>query len=83
MTAEIVELPKATLQDVAKVLRAIADEIDAGEYGSVQSAAVVLEDDIGNIRTFGAGAADYYRAFALFNFGIEHLLSSRGREFMV
>lgn len=82
-TAKIYELPKATLQDIPRVLRAIADEMEAGEYGTTQGAAIVIEEDNGNIRTFGAGHADYYRAFALFHFGIEHLLSQRGRDFMV
>lgn len=83
MTADIHELPKATLQDVANVLRSIADRIDAGDYGEVQAAALVMEDSDGNIRTFGAGAADYYRAFSMFQFGLAHLLAQRGPEFMV
>lgn len=43
----------------------------------------MLEDEDGNIRTFGAAGADYYRAFALFHLGIENLLAKRGREFML
>lgn len=63
MSAKIHQLPKATLADIPRVLRAIADEIDAGEYGEPVSAVVVLEAD--GIHTFGAGAADYYRALGL------------------
>lgn len=81
--AEIYELTKTTLQDIPRVLRTIANEIESGEYGTVTGAAIVLEEDIGNIRTYGAGAADYYRALALFHFGIENLLSKRGREYML
>lgn len=83
MTAEIYELPQTTLQDVAGVLRAIADEIDAGAFGEIKMAALVMEDEHGNIRTFGAAGADYYRAMALFTLGIENLLAKRGREFMI
>jgi hypothetical protein len=81
--AEIHELPQHTLQDIAKVLRAIADEIDAGEYGTTEMGALVLQESNGNIRVFGMGGADYYRAIAMFHFGIENLMSRRGREFMV
>lgn len=83
MTASLIEFPKNDLRDVAGVLRAIADQIEAGEYAGIDAAALVLEDEFGNIRIFGAGMADYYRAFALFHFGIEHLLAARGREHMV
>jgi hypothetical protein len=83
MSAKLYEVPKATLQDISRVLRAIADEIDAGAYGKTTGLAIVMEEDNGNVRTFGAGNADYYRAFALFHLGIEHLLSQRGRERMV
>lgn len=83
MTAELYELPKATLQDIPGVLRAIADEMEAGEYGRVEMAALVTQDTTGNIRVFGAGGADYYRAMALFHFGIQNLLTKRGPEYML
>lgn len=75
-------LPKGTVQDIPRVLRAIADEIEAKEYGEVQMGALVLENEDGEIRTFGMGGADYYRAFAMFQLGIENLLAKRGREYM-
>jgi hypothetical protein len=83
MSAEIHELPKATLQDIPRVLRAIADDIETGEYGEVEMVAIVCQDAIGNVRTFGAGGADYYRAMALFHLGIENLCAKRGREYML
>lgn len=76
-------LPKGTVQDIPRVLRAIADEIESGDYGEVHMGAVVLESSDGEIRTFGMGGADYYRAFAMFQLGIENLLAKRGREFML
>lgn len=83
MTAELLSLDRHTLQDVPRVLRAIADQMEAGEYGEVQLGAVVTEDSEGNIRCFGLGGADYYRAIAMFHFGIENLMTKRGREFML
>lgn len=83
MTAQIVELPKSIVQDIPRVLRAIADEVEAGEYGTLTACAIVVEDEIGNVRTFGAGLADYYRGIALFHLAIENLMAKRGREFML
>jgi hypothetical protein len=81
--SNIRELPKHTLQDIPKCLRAIADEMEKGEFGKITMGALVIEDDVGNIRTFGVGGADYYRGIAMFQFGIENLVSKRGREFMI
>ena len=83
MSAQLFEVPTASLQDIPRVLRAIADEMEQGEYGKIQMVAVVAEEENGNVRTFGAGGADYYRAMALFHLGIENLLAKRGREFML
>lgn len=80
---KLYELPRATIQNVAECLRAIADEIESGAYGEIHGTALVLEDADGGIRTFGAGHADYYRAMALFNLGIENLLAKRGRDNML
>jgi hypothetical protein len=79
-TAKIYELPQATLQNVANVLREIANEIDAGSFGNIHMAAIVLEEDTGAIRTFGGGGADYYRAMSMFNLGIANLVARRGSD---
>lgn len=81
--ATLYELPKNTLQDIPGVLRAIADEIEANAFGRQHMGALVIEEENGNIRTFGMGGADYYRAIAMFSMGIEHLMAMRGREYMV
>lgn len=81
--ADLYALSSSTLQDIPNVLRAIADQLEAGEYGVVQMGAIVLEDEGGGVRTFGVGGADYYRAIALFHLGIENLLARRGRENMI
>lgn len=67
MTAEIHELPTATLENVAAVLRAIADEIDAGKYGRAVSAIVVLQAD--EFHAFGAGDANRYKGVYLLERG--------------
>ena len=61
----IVELPKATLSKNELVLRSIADEIESGAYGKIKAGFIVLENDDGELFTFGSGAADYIYAFSL------------------
>lgn len=73
--SNITELPQATLESVSKVLRCIADEVDAGEYGNVTMAALVIRNADGKVQTFGAGGADFYRGMALFQLGIADIIS--------
>ena len=73
--SNVVELPQATLESVPKVLRAIADEIERGDFGKVEMAALVMKNSNGQISAFGAGGADFYRAITLFNMGINYLLN--------
>jgi len=62
------ELPAAILQQASNILRCIADEIDSGDYGKVEMAAIVIINSEGKLETFGAaGAIDCYRAIALFD----------------
>ena len=75
MTLNVVELPKATLADIPRVLRAIADEIEANAYGNVVSAAVVINSDAG-LHTFGAGAADGPNAIAMFTAAAHKLIAA-------
>lgn len=60
MTAKVIELDSATIEDAAKVLRAIADEVDYGTYGKVKAAVVILDGD--ELALFGAGDAAQYKA---------------------
>ena len=78
--SNIVELPQATLESIPKVLRAIADEIERGEYGKVEMAALAVKNSSGDIKAFGAGAADLYRAVTLFHMGINFLLNGEDNE---
>lgn len=54
MTASLHVLPVGNLLNVAQQLRCIADEIEAGKYGSVNEGALVLE----GVEVFGLGGAD-------------------------
>ncbi len=58
--SKILELPRATIEDAASVLRSIADEIEAGKYGRVRAAVVILDAD--RIEMFGSGDANQYKA---------------------
>jgi len=60
MTAKVIELDRATIEDASKVLRAIADEVDSGKYGKVKAAVVILDAD--ELALFGAGDAAQYKA---------------------
>lgn len=73
----VVEFPGETLNDLPRVLRAIAEQIEQGHFGAVESLALVTEDAEGYIRTFGGGKADYHRAFALFHLGLAQLVDQR------
>lgn len=63
MSAQIYELPAATLENVADVLRAIADEVEAGKYGPACAAVVIVDAD--DVYCFGAGDAACYKALYL------------------
>ena len=68
MTCTVVPFPERDIHDIPRLLRQMADDIEAGEYGSVTSLAAVLENEE-TILTFGFGAADPMRAIGLFTTG--------------
>jgi len=72
MTAKIIQLDSATIEDAAKVLRAIADEIDAGKHGKVSAAIVILDGD--ELALFGSGDASQYKAVWLLEAAKQELL---------
>jgi len=73
---KVVQLAQLALNDVPRVLRAIADHIDSGEYGTVVAGVVSLECDTGVLEIFDAGASDRYRALALIT-GTQQVLTQR------
>ncbi|MGE5452442.1 MAG: hypothetical protein ACM3VZ_11450 [Acidobacteriota bacterium] len=72
MTAKIIELDRATIEDAATVLRAIADEIDAGKHGKVSAAVVIVDGD--ELALFGSGDASQYKAVWLLEAAKQELL---------
>lgn len=68
MTAKIVEIPCNNLADIPEMLRALADKIEAFEYGEVadiRTTVVVLHHSDGRttVRSYGP-ASDYYYTVA-------------------
>lgn len=72
MTAKVIELDRATIEDAAKVLRAIADEVDAGKYGKVKAAVIVIDGD--ELALFGSGDAAQYKAVWMLEAAKQELL---------
>lgn len=72
MTAKVIELDRATIEDAAKVLSAIADEVDAGKYGKVKAAVIVLDGD--ELALFGSGDAAQYKAVWMLEAAKQELL---------
>lgn len=68
----IVLLDRATIESASSVLRAIADRIDAGEYGEVRAAVLILDAD--EIAVFGAGDASQYKAVWMLESAKQELL---------
>lgn len=62
----IVPFPNASLHDIPAMLRNIADDIEAGEFGNVQSGVMMLETDQ-TFHTFGWGDAEGFKAIGMFH----------------
>jgi hypothetical protein len=56
MSATLHALPSAKLQDIPAMLRRLADDIEAGEYGEVREAVCVTHGS--GLDVFGFGSAD-------------------------
>lgn len=70
MSMNIVELPVHNIGDLARGLRALADGIDAGEYGDAHNVAWVVDCgggriEIGMMGQSGSSGADAHFLFAL------------------
>ena len=67
MTLNVVQFPK-TYSDTEAQLRALADEVASGEFGSSpQIVCVISAEDCFQVR--GLGKADSFAAIALLNLG--------------
>lgn len=56
MTLNVVQLPVSNLMDVPVMLRRLADDIEAGNYGTVESVFSIVESET-EIALFGHGEA--------------------------
>jgi hypothetical protein len=72
MSGSVIELATATIESTSSVLRAIADEIDAGKYGSVSAGVIVVCGD--DIHAFGSGDANVYKAVWMLEAAKQNLL---------
>jgi hypothetical protein len=61
----IIKLDSAVLNEIPRVLRAIADEIENNSYGKVTAGVLVLETENNKLEIFGMGAANNHRAISL------------------
>lgn len=76
---EDIEKPKPPLRDVAAVLRAIADQVEAGEYGEVLRGALVLRAIDREPQIFGMGDMPIAEiAYMDFHAGADQLMSMKG-----
>ncbi len=71
MSAKLYALPSPGLRDIPAILRNIASEMEAGKYGQVDSAALVVSGDA--IEIFGLGTADAVTAHFLFSLGARQI----------
>ena len=72
MSAKLIELDLATIESASRVLRSIADQIDAGDYRKVKAAVLILDGD--ELALFGSGDANHYKAVYLLEAAKRELL---------
>jgi hypothetical protein len=69
---KVVKLRATSAKDVASQFRRMADEIDAGEIGHIESMVACAEID-GKIQIFGWGNIDGLRATGMFSLAVTKL----------
>ena len=67
----IIKLDSAKYSDIPKMLRALADQVEAGDYGNVPAGVIVLEKQNQGIEVFGLGAGESHRAVSLLTGGCQ------------
>jgi len=67
----LVDIAPPPYKDPATMLRLIADEMDAGDYGPISTVAVCFLHEDGTSRTFGGGKNSEF-AHVAFAFGTAH-----------
>ena len=68
----VIEFPKPSLHDIPQMLRNIADDIEAGQFGAPVSGVMVLESE-DSLYNFGWGDAEGFKAIGLFYAGAQML----------
>lgn len=58
----VLEFPRTSLQDIPARLRRLADEIEEGTYGDVDSTAVVVSGQVVTVHGFGGTGLDHHCA---------------------
>ncbi len=69
---KLVKLRPVCAKDIASQFRRMADEIDSGEIGHIESMVACAEID-GQVELFGWGNIDGLRAIGMLNLGITKL----------
>ena len=71
-TLKVVPMLEVNAADIASQFRRMADEIDAGKHGHIESMVACAEID-GVIRIYGWGNIDGMRGIAMFKLGCSKL----------
>ena len=78
--AEVHTLYEANALDIPAMARLLANNVDAGKFGNVRSAAVVLEREDGVPEVFSWGDSGLLRTIGLLHLGIHKLTTMRGDQ---
>ena len=65
---KLVQFPTRNVNDIPAMMRAVADDIEAGNYGTAVAAICVLESE-GGLNAFAWGTFDPIRAVGLMHCG--------------
>ncbi len=65
---KVIEFPSRNVSDIPAMMRAVADDIEAGNFGEANTAICILEGSEG-LNAFAWGAFDPVRAIGLMHCG--------------
>lgn len=74
---KVVELPRGDINDIPRLMRNIADEIEAGNRGPIFCGAAVFLDDDGVPTVFGWGRTGDVHSIGLFHIGANLLAAHK------
>ncbi len=72
--SNIHKLDSAVMSDIPNMLRAVASEMEKGNYGKITAGVMVIETDQHKLELFGFGAAEKHRAISLMAGGQQILI---------